>query len=452
MKERNNDEYTLARQAMDELWPLTRSITGPGLEESLNWFRQHMPLEVEKVPSGASVFDWTVPPEWHFRSARLTGPDGEVVCDAADLNLHVVNYSCAVDRHLTLQELQPHLHSLPGLPEAVPYVTSYYKETWGFCLPDRVRQSLKEGVYHAHIDAEFVDGGVPVAQCVLPGESDREVLLTSYLCHPSMANNELSGPIALLLLYRRLSSWKKRRYTYRFLLNPETIGALCYLHLYHQHLREHLVSGLVLTCLGGPSGTLRYKQSFSGQSLHDQVMEEAAEGRVDIGVPLQIMPFTPNWGSDERQYGSPGFRFPVAQVARTLYGAYKGYHNSLDDKEFMNLPNLIESVDSIERLLQYGEVCGNPVNLAPFGEPQLGKRNLYPNMNAGSTRTHSGDDVMDGRAQLNCIMTTLNLADGQHSLFDIAQACGCAIDRLIPIINRLEDEGLIAYGREMPTL
>lgn len=441
-------ELELIDGLFDELWPLTRSISGPGIEASLAILGRHMPLEVTKVPTGEAVFDWIVPPEWHFRRAVLTGPDGEIICDTADSNLHVVNYSDAIDDYFDLEQLQPHLHSIPELPEAIPYVTSYYRRTWGFCLSHSKRAGLKPGRYHAAIDAEFVPGGIPFGQCRLEGSSDREILLTSYLCHPSLANNELSGPLVLLLLYRRIAAWPKRRYTYRFLLNPETIGALCFLSRHFEELREKIVAGMVLTCLGGTTDHLRYKSSRSGGSLFDLVAEKAACGALSLPTPLTTVPYSPLDGSDERQYGAPGFKLPVGQMARVVYGSYDGYHNSLDDKEFMGIANLVDSANTIDRFLQYAEVCGRPVNLQPFGEPQLGRRDLYPNMNSNETKEFSADEFVDGRERLRRILTILNLADGETDFFDIAEACGCSVDELLPVLEMLEDEKLIAFGRE----
>jgi aminopeptidase-like protein len=258
------DEAALLDGMFEELFPLLRSITGEGLRRSYEIFARHMPLEIETVATGTRVFDWEVPPEWRLRRATLTGPDGTVYADAARFNLEVVNYAAPVDCRLSLAELRPHLHSLPHLPSAVPYVTSYYKRNWGFCLPHVVREKMPEGIYHARIESEFVDSGVSFAQAVLPGESRAEVLITSYLCHPSMANNELSGPLALLALYRRLAAWPRRRFTYRFVLHPETIGSLCFLHRRGTQLQENVVAGLVLTCVGGPEPRLTYKLSRRG--------------------------------------------------------------------------------------------------------------------------------------------------------------------------------------------
>ena len=293
----------------------------------------------------------------------------------AQSNLHVVSYSEPVDRQLSLDELRPHLHSIPKLPQAIPYVTSYYRRTWGFCLPHATLERLPAGTYHALIESEFVDGHVVLGSCVLPGESAGEVLLSSYLCHPSLANNELSGPLVLWGLYRRLAAWPRRRFTYRFLLNPETIGSLCYLWLHGSEMRERMVAGLVLTCLGGPSPTLSYKASRRGDSLLDRTVQYLRE---ETSLAIQRRPFDPTSGSDERQYGSPGFNLPVGQMARTVYNTYPGYHNSLDTKEFMGIGPLVESINEIEALLATLELAGTFRNLSPYGEPQLGKRRPVP--------------------------------------------------------------------------
>lgn len=428
---------TILDSLFDELFPLTRSITGAGLRHSLDIFARHMPLQITTVPTGTQVFDWEVPPEWVLRQARLTAPDGTVVADAAVSNLHVVNYSAPVDADLSLDEVQGHLHSLPDLPEAIPYVTSYYKPNWGFCLADRVRLSLPAGTYHAHIDSEFVPGGVPFAECLLPGESPAEIQLSSYLCHPSLANNELSGPLVLLGLYHRLKAWPRRRYSYRFVLNPETIGSLCYLFHRADHLRQHMVAGMVLTCMGG-GHTLTYKASRRGDSLFDRVAAAtAAQGK------MRLRPFDPTGGSDERQYCSPGFNFPVGQMGRTLYGDYAGYHNSLDDKAFMGIDSLVRGVDELEAFLHTAEIAGCFRNLQPYGEPQLGRRGLYPNMNSEETRQSSSDEVVDARTALNRILTILNYSDGRHPMIDIAERLGCPLAALDGVVGRLEKAGLL---------
>jgi aminopeptidase-like protein len=427
----------------DELFPICRSITGEGFRRSLAIFQRHMPLEIETVPTDTAAFDWTVPPEWSIRSAKLTDPEGRVVADLAESTLSVVNYSEPVDRRLSLAALRPYLHSVPAHPEAIPYVTSYYKRTWGFCLPDRVLRSLPEGEYHAHIDSGFQqDGGIQFGQCLLAGDSPREILLTSYLCHPSLANNELSGPLVLLGLFDRIRNWPRRRFTYRFLLNPETIGALCYLHCYADHLRDKLVSGIVLTCVGGPSEKLSYKMSRRGNSLADRAVQYLKN---DEEYPIEIRPFDPTSGSDERQYCSPGFNLPFGQLARTVYGQYDGYHNSLDTKEFMGIASLVDSIDGVEEILQTLEAGSRFVNLKPYGEPQLGPRDLYPNVNSATTRTNSSDQLVDARTFLNRLLMVLSYCDGEHDMMEIAKRCGCKLQSLSQVISKLEAAGLLAH-------
>lgn len=438
-------ELNLMSDLFDLLWPINRSITGPGLEESLDVVSRYLPLNIERIPSGSVVFDWEVPPEWHLERGRLYDPFGRVVCDSASSNLHVMSYSEPVNIELELDDLQAHLHSLPEIPEAIPYVTSYYERRWGFCLSDDVRKQLIPGRYRAVIESEFIqDGSMPIATAVLDGDSEREVLITSYLCHPSLANNELSGPLALVALFNRISNWERRRYTYRFLLNPETIGALCFLSRHKETIDERMAYGLVLTCLGGPEGRLRYKSSFPESGNLDKVFKAAHTGCVSFQEPIVYEPFSPLGGSDERQYGSPGFRLPVGQICRTEYGKYRGYHNSLDSKDFMDIYQVQKSVGTIEESLMLAEIGGPLLNLKPFGEPQLSKYGLYPSLNSQSTRDKSNDELEDSRSLLNRILQILNLSDGATDLFEICERTGYQISDLIPVVEQLEEVGLLA--------
>ena len=446
---KNQEEYKLLDELFDELFPIMRSITGPGIEKSMEIFQRYIPLKIIKVPTGTIVFDWIIPQEWHFERAYILDPDGKIICDTNNSTLHVVNYSEPVDIELSLEELQKHLHSIPDLPDAIPYVTSYYSRKWGFCISHNERKKLKPGKYRAVIKSEFKDGGVPYAQYKLQGESNKEILLTSYLCHPSLANNELSGPLVLLGLYNRIKKWKRRRFSYRFLLNPETIGSLCFLHNHYQEMKENLVAGMILTTVGGPDKSLHYKSSRNENSLLNKFMNYPHK---KLPMPIEVLPFSPINGSDERQYCAPGFNLPVGQISRTTYGKYPGYHNSLDTKEFMTIDSLIETIDTIEEVLKYLEVVGKPINTSPFGEPQLGRRNLYPNMNSPTTRKHSSDSIIDGRTKLNRILWILNLADGNNDLMDIADKTNLTIDDLIPIILELEEKGLIKYNIKPPRL
>jgi len=443
-------EAAFLSELYDELFPILRSLTGAGVSETLAILGRHMPLTVETVASGSKVFDWTVPPSWHCRSARLTGPDGSVLADLAASTLSVVNYSEPVDVTLDLADLQPHLHSLPALPDAVPYVTSYYKRAWGFCLPHAVRAALPPGRYHARIDSEFrTDSGVQIAQAVLPGESAQEILLSSYVCHPSMANNELSGPLTLLGLYRRLAAWPRRRFTYRFVLHPETIGSLCFLANHADHVRAHMSAGMVLNCTGGTGEGLSYKLSRRGDGLLDRLMRHLSSlpdrGLAEVGLPVTLRPFDPTGGSDERQYNAPGFNFPFGQLARTPPGAYPAYHTSLDTKEYMGIDTVVGTIAALERSLSLAELATHYVNLAPYGEPQLGRRDLYPNTNSRANEGASTDKVTDGRTFLNRILYALNYADGQHDGLEIAAKCGAPIGEMRAVIETLERNELLRF-------
>lgn len=437
------DLSLLLDSVFDRLFPIARSITGEGIESSMRVFGEYMPLTYMGVPTGTHVFDWEVPPTWVCTEAKLTGPDGNIIADVSRNNLEVLNYSDQIDTRLTREELEAHLFSLPEIPEAIPYVTSYYKRRWGFCIPDNVRKSLPGGTYHAKIVSQFIPGQVPLAHCVLPGESKQEILISSYLCHPSLANNELSGPLALLGLYLRLSSWKRRRYSYRFVLNPETIGSLCYLHLFGNHLKSHLAAGLVLTCLGGPNTSLSYKSSRRENTQIDRLARHWSQRNP---AALNVRSFTPCHGSDERQYCSPGFNLPVGQIARTPYGEYAGYHNSLDTKEFMTIDAVVKSVETIEQFLWDLDNAGPYTNLAPYGEPQLGKRNLYPNTNSASTWKTSSDETFDERTVLDRLLTILSYSDGTYDLISVAEKCKCSVSDLVGVAQKLEESGLLKFN------
>lgn len=436
-----NKEKEKLDELFDELYPLTRSITGPGLRESLNILKEVIPLNIEAVSTGTEIFDWTIPEEWRIYDAYLVGPNGKKYADIDKTNLHVINYSKPVDKRISLEDLKPHLYTDPETPDAIPYVTSYYDRKWGFCLSQNTFDSLPEGEYHAYIDSEFVDGELNYGHCNITGESDDEVLLSSYICHPSLANNELSGPLVLCALYNRIKSWTDRHYTYRFLLAPETIGSLTYLHNYGAELTEHLVSGAVLTCLGGPKEGINYQKSRTDDSLLDKtVLNEKEFGKMN----LKIRSFTPTNGSDERQFCSPGFNLPVGQFAKTVYGEYDEYHNSGDDKDFMTIEALIDSTNHIESLLKKLKYSGYFENTKPYGEPFLSKYNLYSSVNAPTTQDDSTDDIKnDGRVFLNKILRILNSCDGKNRTVDIAEKYGYSIDDIKSAVEALIDNGLL---------
>ena len=414
--------------AFDRLWPICRSITGPGYRESLDIFAEIMPMERHRFPTGKKIFDWTVPQEWVIRDAYLRDPRGKKRADFKTNNLHVVGYSAPQRARMSLAQLRPHLHSLPELPKAIPYLTSYYKKSWGFCLSHEELSALPKGQYEVLIDSEHKNGQVEIGEAVLPGKTSEEILFSSYLCHPSMANNELSGPLVLTFLYEKIRAMRRRRFTYRFALMPETIGSLCYLSLRGKHLKKRLAAGFQMTCLGGPSHLI-YKKSRQGNTLADRA---AAIVLRDQGKH-EIVDFDPSLGSDEQQYGSPGFDLPVGCLMRTMYARYAEYHTSLDNKKFMTVESLERTLHAYEDLVRALEVNRVWKNTSPYGEPQLGKRGLYPTLGSQKMLDES----------LRGLLWLLNLADGTRDLLAIAERSGQPIRRLAETAERLKAEGLL---------
>lgn len=436
-----NEELNQMDELFDELFPIMRSITGEGVRETIRILQKHMPLIMEGIPTGTDVFDWEIPKEWVIREAWIKDKAGNKIIDIADLNLHVVNYSEPVDGWFSLDELKKHIHTIPNKPTAVPYVISYYKERWGFCMSQEQLDALPDGQYHAYIDSEKVDGELNFAQAVLPGKSDKEVLISTYICHPSMANNELSGPIVSTFLYNRLKQWENRELTYRFVFIPETIGAISFLAKYGEHLRQNVYSGSVITCIGGEGYNLTLKKSRKENSPLNKLIEFLI---LRENKAINILPFTPNYGSDERHYCSPGFNLPVTQFSKMTYGKYEGYHNSLDTKENMTIESLFDSVNELEHILMLHEFNGYYVNLKPYGEPKLGKYNLYPDINAPALRGKSNNNMLDNRQQLNQTMHLLNYSDGKHMLTDIVAKQHYKLEDYIQTIELLKENGLLA--------
>lgn len=391
----------------DRLWPLLRSITGEGVRRTHDILGELVPLERIEIPSGTQCFDWIVPKEWICREAYVIGPDGRRLLDVRQNTLHLVNYSIAFRGVLSRAELDEHLYSLPEMPEAIPYVTSYYAPRWGFCLPHAMRASLPEGPYEVVVDTEHIDGSLTLSQAVLPGEEPGEVLISTYTCHPSLANNELSGPLLAAFLYRRLAAIGPRRLTYRFVWLPETIGSLAYLARYGEHFRRRLVAGYVASCVGD-RGPLTYKRSRRGDSAADRAALYAL--RRFQGKSLRVLDFDPS-GSDERQYCSPGFDLPVGVIARSIYGAYREYHTSLDNRDFISFDSLVESVDAYLAVLGVLDANATYRRTAPDGEPQLGRYGLYPTLGGPTVRDET----------LAALRWLLNLADGKHDLLAIAE-------------------------------
>jgi aminopeptidase-like protein len=390
----------------NRLWPICRSITGNGLRESLRIISELVPLRLSEVPSGTQVFDWTIPKEWNITDAYIITPTGDKICEFKKNNLHVMGYSIPIDREMDFTELSTHLWFIEELPEAIPYVTSYYKEDWGFCLSYNQFESLpKEGKYRVVIDSKLEPGSLTYGECVLKGETDQEVLFSTYLCHPSMANNELSGPLVQAFLYRKLAALPNRRYTYRFLFAPETVGVIAYLSGTGAHLKDHLDAGYVITCCGTDAPFV-YKRSKQDNSLADRVAEHVLRHGA---TEYKVIPFSVG-GSDERQYCSPGFNLPVGSLMRSMYQQYKEYHTSLDNKDLISFAAVSKTIDTYFEFAKALELNGIFLNTIPYCEPQLGKRGLYP----------SSVGPADAREQIHNRMHLLSFSDGKTELLKIA--------------------------------
>ncbi len=411
---------------IEDLYPVCRSIIGPGTRTSLDRIASEIPITRRRVASGTRVLDWTVPDEWEIRDAYVApAGGGDRLIDFQASNLHVVSHSVAVDTQLTLDELQPHLHSLPDRPDLVPYRTSYYAPTWGFCLSHRAREQLTEGRYDVVIDATLAPGYLEWGELVVPGGSAEEVLLTTHVCHPSLANDNLSGIAALVELGRQLLDSGPRRYTYRLLFLPGTIGAISFLA--QAESLDRIVHGLVITGLGDSSG-FTYKRTRRGDADIDRVAAEllrSVEGS-------QVIDFSP-YGYDERQFCSPGFDLPVGRLTRGVHGEYPEYHTSADDLSFLSIEQLDGAVDLLGDLVDALEANRRYRNTSPYGEPQLGRRGLY--------RTTGGE--IDSKAVEMAYLWVLSLSDGAHDLCAIAHRSGLPLDVVGEAARRLGDSGLL---------
>jgi aminopeptidase-like protein len=418
--------HALAR----ELFPIPRSITGEGVRTTLARLGREVPLDVREVQSGTPVFDWSVPREWQLRAAWIEGPDGERVLDAAASSLHVIGYSAPVRQKMSLAALSQHVFTLPDRPDAIPYRTSYYEERWGFCMSHRQLESLPEGEYEVCIDSSFEDGSLTYAECVLPGLISDEVLISTHICHPALANDNLSGIVVAAALARALQA-RDRRHTFRLVFVPGTIGSITWLAR-NERGAARVQHGLVLSCVGDPGGST-YKRSRRGTALIDRAMEHVlhhAEG------PSEVRDFSP-YGYDERQYCSPGFDLPVGCLMRTPWGEYPEYHTSDDDLTLIKpsaledtLSKCLAAIDVIERDARY-------VNLNPKCEPQLGRRGLYGTL--GGT--------IDARTMQMALLWVLNGSDGSNTLLDIAERAGLPFETIATAADALSGQGLLARAQ-----
>jgi aminopeptidase-like protein len=411
---------------VEDMYPICRSITGDGVRRTLEIVGRVVPLTVHEVSSGTPVLDWTVPDEWNIRDAYVADAAGQRVIDFRAHNLHVVNYSVPVRATMSLDELRPHLHTLPGSPEAIPYRTTYYERNWGFCLSQSQLESLGPGPYDVCIDSSLEPGSLTYGEVVVPGELDEEIVVSAHVCHPSLADDNLSSIAVSAFLARRLSEGAPPRYTHRFLYAPGTIGTITWLAR-NPDAAQRVRHGLTLTCLGDTT-PFTFKRTVFGETTIDRAASYVLGRRAGADAVIDFFPY----GYDERQYNSPGYRIPVGSLMRGRHGQFPEYHTSDDDLGFVSGASLAESLDVLTQVLSVVDRNRTLRNLQPYGEPQLGRRGLYGAL--------GGTNIAD--AQLT-MLWVLNLSDGAHSLLDIAERAGLGFEAVAATADVLEHHGLL---------
>jgi len=408
-----------------DLFPINRSITGNGVRQTLNYIKDIVPeMNIIEVPSGTKCFDWTVPKEWNCDDGYIIDPDGNKICDFKNNNLHVVGYSTPIDKEINYEELVEHLYHIEDQPTAIPYITSYYSERWGFCLSSNKFKKLKKGTYKVKINSELKDGNLTYGEIKIKGESEKEIFLSTYVCHPSMANNELSGPVVTTALVNFVKSIKNRKYSYRIVFIPETIGSITYISRNIDEMKKNIIAGFNISCIGDDR-SYSYLSTRYGNTLSDKVSKHILKN-IDY-VEYSFL----DRGSDERQYCSPGVDLPIATICRTKYGAYPEYHTSLDDLTVISPNGLYGGYDKLKKAIELLE-NNNYYKVNVLCEPQLGKRGLYPTI---STKT-SGAIVKN-------MMNFIAYADGNNDLIDIANIIGVQAEELFEIVEKMKKAELI---------
>jgi aminopeptidase-like protein len=423
IKNHGNEMFGL----MKRLYPICRSITGNGVRQTLKIIKEHIPIEIREVPTGTKVFDWTIPKEWNIKGAYVKDSKGKKIIDFKKSNLHVLNYSVPVHKKISLTELKQHLYTLPEHPDWVPYRTSYYNERWGFGMAHNEYKKLKPGTYEVLIDSTLKDGSLTYGELYIEGSSPDEIIFSCYTCHPSMCNDNLSGVVIITFLAKSLLG-KKLKHSYRFLFMPETIGAITWLSRNEGQV-SNIKGGLVALCLADPSRST-YKKSRRGNALIDKVVEKVL---TDSKQPCVLMDFTPAYGSDERQFCSPGFNLPVGSLMRTPPSEFPEYHTSADNLDFIKPEWLADSLKKYLKVIFILENNETYLNLNPKCEPQLGKRGLYEMLGAQKS----------GYEKEIALLWALNLSDGTYSLLDIAIRSGVKFEQIKNAADALFAAGLL---------
>ena len=422
-----NEIYQFAR----ELWPINRSITGEGVRETLKKISAHLPsLQIKSVRSGTKVFDWTVPNEWSVKKAYIITPSGEKICDFSKNNLSLIGYSASFKGTVNLSELKKHLYTLPDQPNAIPYITSYYEQKWGFCLSQKQFDSLENGNYEVIIDSKLFDGVLNYGELFIKGKSEKEIFLSTYICHPSMANNELSGPTVVTFLTKWLQEIGETNFSYRIIFIPETIGSITYLSLNFEDMKNKIFAGFNVSCVGD-NRAYSYVPSRNGNTLSDLVAKHVLKWTDPNFIEYSWL----DRGSDERQYCAPGIDLPIASILRTKYGKYDEYHTSLDNFDNVVTPNglnggywvLRKALEAIEKNKFYktNVMC----------EPQMSKRNLYPTI---STKENYR------QTKVRTMMNVITYCDNNHSLLEIAEKINVPIWDIYEHVEKLVENDLIS--------
>ena len=405
------------------LFPICRSITGEGFRKSLNILCEEVPdIKVYEVPSGTPVFDWVVPKEWNIRGGGIYRCNGEKVIDFEDSNLHIIGYSAPIHDIVSREKLLEHIHTQPDQPDLIPYITSYYKERWGFCMSENQKKTLTDEKYRVEIDSSFKDGSLTYGDLLIPGESEKEILITTYLCHPSMANNELSGPAVIVELMKYVQQLANRRYSYRFVINPETIGSITYLSRNLETLQKNVVAGFVLRCVGDDR-TYSYIESKHGFTLADRVLQNVLRFHYPNYKHYSFL----KRGSDERQYNSAGVDLPVCGFCRSKYEEYPEYHTSADNMELISPEGLLGAYEVMEKVINTLE-NNYHFRMNCVCEPQLGKRGLYPTISQKGTY-----------GAVKTLTNFIAYADGRSDLIDISNIINVPTTELITIKEKLGD-------------